>query len=391
MRSKIFRDREKLSAKFIPYFSPYRDHHLGRLKEIFTPILKGSRLPAQAVVVGGIGSGKTMTAKQLMRHLESLAGERGVPLLGVYVDCRKERTPGSVVRCLASLFSPQLPLRGFTVEETFFAALREAVKRELAILMVLDGADLILRNHQDMGHLLSRVSEVRPNRGAPSLLITLRSLSVFSEMDPSSVSGLRKNVIGLEDYDRDQLTTIVEHRVKGAFKRGSMSKESVRACVDLASEHGFNVKYALELLARAGDLAESAGSRAVSLDHIRSASREVSPLFAFDELGDLSVHEKLVLFSSAQALGSSKRPYLTMGELEETYGRSCVKHGVRPLKHTRLWSVVGTLSQLGFIQKRISGPGLRGRTTLIELPVESKKSLSRELSTLLKGELSRVF
>ncbi len=73
-----------------------------------------------------------------------------------------------------------------------------------------------------------------------------------------------------------------------------------------------------------------------------------------------------------------------MGELEEAYIKLCKIYGLRPVGHTWLWKTVGTLSMLGFLEKRLSGLGRKGKTTLIEVPIKSKKHLYKQLSSLIR-------
>jgi len=61
--------------------------------------------------------------------------------------------------------------------------------------------------------------------------------------------------------------------------------------------------------------------------------------------------------------------------LEEEYQAICNEIGITPISHTWFWNEIKTLSYFGFISRRESGKGYRGRTTLIGLPSFSAKFL----------------
>ncbi len=288
MKSKIFKDREALTSGYTPKLSPYRDYQLRRLIDAFTPILKESEPPVQVVAYGGIGVGKTMVARQMRHSLEFKACKEEASLRCIHIDCMKERTLGGIIRLLASLFSPTMPLRGYSLEETFLTAIREARAKRLRVLLIIDGADPIFKSNPKMAVLLSRMYEVSPKHTNPSLLITLRSLDVFSQMEPWAIRSLRKNVIEFDNYDRDQLEAILKYRVRYAFQRRALPKETLASCIDLASDQGGNMKYVLELLKKAGERAESSGRSVVTFNHISKAVEQISPSFTFEELEDLS-------------------------------------------------------------------------------------------------------
>ena len=89
-------------------------------------------------------------------------------------------------------------------------------------------------------------------------------------------------------------------------------------------------------------------------------------------------------------MANTYKAYVTMGELEEEYNEVCKEIKERPVKHTWIWKMVNNLSQLGFISRKLSGKGVKGKTSLIGLPSFSAEVLNQFLrDELYESNLKR--
>ena len=75
---------------------------------------------------------------------------------------------------------------------------------------------------------------------------------------------------------------------------------------------------------------------------------------------------------------SETTEFVSMGKLKSQYNEICKKNSIKPINHTWFWLTIRDLADLGFINKRLSGKGMRGRTTLISLP-ENSQSFFRNI------------
>jgi cell division control protein 6 len=98
-----------------------------------------------------------------------------------------------------------------------------------------------------------------------------------------------------------------------------------------------------------------------------------------EELAYLTMHQKLLLMAISKLLKKGDSTYVTIGEVEESYGALCESMNVTAYKHTQVWSDVNELSRKGIIETQLSGKGVRGRTTMIGLSLVSAKELMGEL------------
>jgi archaeal cell division control protein 6 len=140
-----------------------------------------------------------------------------------------------------------------------------------------------------------------------------------------------------------------------------------------------DARYALDLVYRAGKLADMSESPHVLPENIRSAKASLPPQFRKEELSYLSRHQRLILLAVSNLLKKGDSTFVTIGEVEKSYGALCESIGVGPNHHTQVWSDINELSRKGIVDTQLSGRGVRGRTTLVGLSLVSAKELVVEL------------
>ncbi len=78
-----------------------------------------------------------------------------------------------------------------------------------------------------------------------------------------------------------------------------------------------------------------------------------------------------------------------MGEVEKAYKIVCEEYKEVPRAHTQFWKYIRNLSSCGILSTRISGKGLRGKTTLIGLTSPSPSIIKKQLESSLE-EMSKM-
>ena len=88
--SLIFRDREKLTPRYIPQTLPHREGEVSFLSSFYRDVLEyPSRSHLRAVqIVGAVGSGKTAVARLFGERFEAEARKMKVDLKHVYVNMK---------------------------------------------------------------------------------------------------------------------------------------------------------------------------------------------------------------------------------------------------------------------------------------------------------------
>ncbi|MDW8041117.1 MAG: ORC1-type DNA replication protein [Nitrososphaerota archaeon] len=386
----VFKDETKLDINYVPRKLVHREAEMRLLGAFFNFLLTTPEKMAQRVlIVGDVGTGKTVLSQRFGLDLAQQARQRGINLSYVHVNCRQYR--GSLFLILhhaVSAFHPNFPKRGFSAEELLNIFLQVLDENNAYVLLTLDELEsLIEREGSEAVYKLTRLQEVRLNKPQRvSFIGILKSLKAIEGLDASTRSTLQTNIVKLERYSKKQLVDIINDRVQLAFKQSTVIDETVDFIAELASLEGGNARFAIELLWRAGKYADAEDLNVVTPECVRKAVSSVFAMAKKSDLASLSLHEKLFLLGIARFFKENMdRAYASLTEVEQSYAVACEEFNAQPHTHTQLWKYLQTFSTLGIIKKSVSTVG-RGRTTLIYLPGVSAYELEREVSAFLERE-----
>ncbi len=368
----LFKDEGKLSPEYVPLRLPHREPQVNELSKMFRSMIESpGSMFIKAWLVGGVGTGKTATSKRFGHLLEREALRRGVNLRYLHVNCYRDRTLFVVAKRMAQRVLPSVPERGFSAQELLDMAWRALEDQEAYMLVVLDEVDYLVKlSGESSLYSLLRLSDERLNVPQRlSMVMVSRSHPSTYLLSDAVVSSSTRNIIKFEPYTSRQLLDILRDRVEEAFVEGVVEDEALTMIADLAGVDGHgtgDARFALELLWRAGKLAEMKGFKRVKPELVREAYVEAHPLINKGDLRSLTKHELLLLLAVARRLKKTGRAYTSTGEVEQEYIGLCSSMGERPRKHTQVWSLLKKLSAMGFVTSKVSTTA-RGRTTLIGL------------------------
>jgi len=201
-------------------------------------------------------------------------------------------------------------------------------------------------------------------------------------LERGTISTLQKNVIHFKKYNTCQLYDIIKMRIDEAFYENIVTEESLKLIADIASEYG-DARYALELLWRAGKNVDLNQDPFITPDHVRKAKSNISPAIKENLIRDLTVDQKLLLLTIARQFRQKDKAYLTMKEVVSGYILICEEYEMKAKKHTKIWENVQDLNNLGIINTKISGIGMRGKTTLIGLSEVSSEIIEQTIISQL--------
>lgn len=388
--SSVFKDESKLDINYVPQQLLHREPQLNILNHFFRFVVENpGKMTQRALIVGKIGTGKTVLSQNFGLNIAKEAKQRNINLNYVHVNCRECK--GSLFMILQRTimkFYPTFPRRGYSAEELLQALMQVLDDKDAYLILTLDEMESLIRSEgSDPLYNLSRIQEDRIN--APkrlSLICILRQPEYLESLDPSTRSTLQRNIIQLEEYSESQLEDILDNRLHLAFRDGTVPTQTMRLIAELGYSEGGNARYAIELLWRAGKYADASEIRQVSPECVRKAVISVYPVVRRDTIPAFSIHEKMFLLGVARHFKQVDSAYMSMGEAEEAYSLVCEEYGKRQRGHTQLWKYVKALSADGIIETLVSGAGHRGKTTLISLPRVPASDLEQELVKLLLGE-----
>jgi len=366
-RSSVIKDVSCLDFDYIPKELPHRESQLQLLAQLFRPLL--SQVSQNGVIVGPVGTGKTVIAKTFCQKLVTAARSKQVFIEYVHINCRKRSTDAMVLLGILNHFDSRFPDRGFSVQEMLEVLRKQLIRRNAQLIVVLDEADALLKKSgSDLIYDLTRFSDEQQQEKTPISLLLISQKQVIELMDDAALSTFkRSNIINVGKYQRNELYDIIMQRVDLAFNPGIVEEDSIDLIADIAEEWG-DARFAIELLGKAGVAADNRHEERVNPEHVRAAKAETYSVVTETKLKNLERHQLLTLQAIAKRLHHDGTAYVNTGDAEKTYALVCEEHEETPRAHTMFWHYLKDVEDAGFITLKKSGKGQLGTTQLISLP-----------------------
>ena len=385
-RESVFTDVGKLSPDYVPKVLVHRDRESRQLVRMFKPLIE-TGMSQRVLITGSVGVGKTALSKRFGEDIQPIARKAGIKLDYVHVNCRKSRTPYAVLIELVQHYNPRWPYRGVGPERLLKMVVDYLVSHEEYLMVGLDEVDFFVKlNGPDLIYSLTRAFEEVEGPNRISIIAISRDPSFLRTLDAATQSSFMHNRIELDKYSAPQLADILRSRIKEAFKPGAVEEDTITLIADVASRWG-DARLALELLLRAGMMADEEGSEVVLPEHARKAKAEVYPEIKREVLKELQPHEQLLLLALARKLRMTKAAYALTGEVERSYRVVCEEFGEKPRGHTQLWSYLKRMEGLGLVDLKVAPKRPRGRTQQISIPDVPVSVLEEELEQLLRSQV----
>ncbi len=380
--ARVLKDPSKLSFDYVPEKLVHREKHMERLWMLFRPVLE-SGVSQTAFLIGNVGTGKTATSKRFCLDLVKEGAAMGKAMDFIVVNCRQRNTESSVLLRLVTHFDERFPDRGFSTAEMLRTLHKHLDRQKVHLVVVLDEADVLLRKGVgDLIYHLSRFDEEKVGGKASMSLILISQRYLLDMLDPASMSTFRRaNAIIFDRYTAEELRDIVASRVPLAFYPGTVPQSTVDLIADASGELG-DARFAIEILEKAGMLAEEEGSQQVTPENVRTAKALTYNVVTSSKIEVLDVQKKLVLLAVARA--SREQAYVTTREVEGAYKVAAEEYGERPRGHTQFWAYLQQLGNEGLVETKVTGDPSGGRTTYISVPDMPVKVLRELLEDMLK-------
>ena len=380
----VFKDQRTLSFDYVPQRLVHREAQMKKLVMLYRPVVE-SNLSQNAVLTGSVGTGKTATAKRFCTDLKDFAEKQQKAVDWVLVNCRQRNSESSAVLHVVNHFQPNFPDRGFSITEMLRILRKDLEKRKVHLVIVLDEADVLLKKAgPDIIYKLTRFGEEKVDGRDLVSLMLISQKNIFELLDASSTSTFKRtNVVEFGKYSSDELRDIVKTRAELAFHDGAIDDDAISLIAEVSSEWG-DARFAIEILEKAGMLADEESAGRISVEHVRGAKAEAYSSITESKLAGLDRHQKLSLLGIARA--SRGKAYVTTGETESAYKVACEEYSEKPRAHTAFWGLMKDLDMLGVVSAKKSGPGISGKTTVITLLDIPAKVLEQRMRQMLKDE-----
>ncbi|MEM0120951.1 MAG: orc1/cdc6 family replication initiation protein [Thermoprotei archaeon] len=366
-RSRIFKNRSVLVSDFVPLTLPHRENEITRLAQILSPALSGTR-PNNVFMYGLTGTGKTAVAKYVSNMLTDEATHRGSPTTVIYVNARKDDTSYRIITQIGRLLDLELPFTGLSVAEVYSRVVGQIDKRGGIIIITIDEIDNLVReSNLNLLYKLSRInSDLRSAQ--VSLIGITNDARVLEVLDPRVKSSLGEEEIVFAPYNAEQLRDILYARVHDAFVDGSLEDDVIPYVASLAAKDHGDARKAVDLLRKAGEVAERLDSNKVCIEHVKQALSEIEVDTTLEIVTKLPLHSKLVLASTLEL--QNKKEMVVTGDIYTSYVMLCKKTGLEPLTSRRVSEILNELDMVGIISTKILNRGRFGRTKRVVLNIK---------------------
>jgi archaeal cell division control protein 6 len=322
--SSIFRDRSKLSPRYIPEELPHRQAQIEQIVHVFSEASRDpEKFPLTVLhVIGPAGIGKTSTVIRSSKMLEEQFARSRLALKTAYINLKLQGgNKYAIYRFLLERISPELPAQGLSAEEMLRYLLRYLRENRQYALIVMDEIDYLIKTSKDSSIIydLTRLNEFEPERSCniKGAVFIARSTEFYSRLDSAELSTLGRVPMEFKPYSLRQVSDILESRCAQAFNPRAIGSDVIDkvSSITTSTEVNSDVRYALDLLLYAGNLAESQGAGRVTLDHVRKVHGQVHPSITTEEIEQLSRNHLISLVAVVRALRAKRKPYVELKDV----------------------------------------------------------------------------
>ena len=339
--SSIFRDRSRLSPRFIPDELPHRQGQIRQIVHVFSgTITDPDKFPPTVLqVIGPAGIGKTSTVIISSRQIEEQFKKNRLHLKTAYINLKLQGgNKFAIYRFLLERIAPTLPAQGLSAEEMLRYLLQYLRENKEFALIIMDEIDYLIKTSKDSSIIydLTRLNEFEPDKpcNIKGVVFIARSTEFYSRLDPAELSTLGRMSIEFKPYSAAQVSDILESRCAQAFASKSVGSDIIDkvASITTSEEVKGDVRYALDLMLYAGNLAESEGTGRVTLDQIRKVHGQIHPSLTTEEIDQLSKPQILSLVALVRALKVKKKPYAELKEIRLHADELASQFGIKKLE-----------------------------------------------------------
>ncbi|MFX1477587.1 MAG: Cdc6/Cdc18 family protein [Promethearchaeota archaeon] len=369
---RIFNNRDALEPSYIPEDLPHRDVQIKDIAEKTACALLGDA-PPTFLCYGQTGTGKTATIRYVSQKLAQQSSK--IKPWWIYINCNIVSTPYRILAHIYNTISRQekIPPTGLPKDIIFkrlLGLLDSKVKNSICFL-VLDEIDILVdkKGGNEILYDLARFNE-NLDQCRSSLIGISNKLKFRDNLDPRILSSLGEEHIVFPSYDAGELRDILNERAKIAFNEGVLKEEVIPLCAAIAAKEHGDARKALQLLRKAGELAEQAQSKIVTLKYVEKAQEDLEKDYVVEYVKGLPLQAQLVLASIYLIQKFSPDHIIISGDIYNVHSeiRSLIP-GIRPLTKRRISDYISELSLAGIITAEIKSMGHYGRTKIIKLDI----------------------
>jgi len=351
-----------------------REKQLTRIISHLTPVLDCA--PPPALIYGPTGSGKTVSLIHVLSTFGNVAERHGIEFQYLYIDLTSPKTYFGALNEIAMALdtSSRKYRKGIPIEYMQDRIHRSIVQNKGYLILLIDEIDNIRPNPDA---LLTYLVKTLPRKVSCKIVLILLTnrLDWEKTLDPRILSFLKKTDIIFEPYDALDLLEILKLRTEKALRTDKVDEAALNKVAAYASRETGDARRAVELLAKAVEVAE-AESGFLGIDEVDLAESKLEVDKTIELINALATQQRIALQACYTILMKGKTKVHT-GQVYEVYRDLCQGNGSRPLTQRRFCDMISFLDLYGLINARVVSMGRYGKTREImrSLPEKVMKAL----------------
>jgi cell division control protein 6 len=338
--SIIFKDRKKLSPRYLPKEIPHREKQIDLLIRTFLDIKEDpDKFPLTIQqIIGPAGIGKTSTVIKFSNILENELRKSKINIKIVYINLKLQGgNKYAIYKYLLSCIAPELPAQGLSAEEMLRQMLDYLIINNVYSIVILDEIDYLIKIAKEIGIIydLTRLNEFDPSKkcNVNGVIFIARSTEFYEKLDEAELSSMGRAYIEFPNYTIEQISDILIRRSSDAFQDNVIGTDIIDWIAKIVVSPVVNgdIRYALDLLSYAGNLAESEGTERVLIDHVKKINKQIYNGITDDDIKELSNIQIIVLLGIIKGLKIKNRDYVDLKEIRMQSLEISEKYKIRKL------------------------------------------------------------
>ncbi|MBN1941506.1 MAG: AAA family ATPase, partial [Candidatus Diapherotrites archaeon] len=347
---EIFKDERFLYPEFVPERLPHRDSEIDSIVFALKPVSAGKK-PENVFLVGAPGTGKTVTAKFVLKELEEYS-DRAKSL---YLNCFRVSTRHAALTEISNFLGNPISRRGTSSDEAFDGVLSAFKKISFTPILVFDELDQLVYSGEasKLFYDLLRVFEFTKARFG--LVLISNYYEALAKLDSRVKSSLSPQPIHFQAYNPMQLKDILRERAQYAFHENGIDSEAISLAAAHAAKRGGDARIAIEVLLKAGRLAEKQNSEKLMPGHLNLVFASVEDRAMQKAAPALTEQDNLILSLLP------KEGKISSGILFEKF----IEKTRQEISQRRFRAFVTKLEKMNLLECEFTGKGARGRTRMV--------------------------
>jgi cell division control protein 6 len=338
--SIIFKDRKKLSPRYLPKEISHREKQIDLLVRTFLDIKDDpDKFPLTVIqIIGPAGIGKTSTVIKFSDILDNELRKSKINIKIVYINLKLQGgNKYAIYKYLLSCIAPELPAQGLSAEEMLRQMLDYLILNNVYSIIILDEIDYLIKISKEIGIIydLTRLNEFDPSKkcNVKGVIFIARSTEFYEKLDEAELSSMGRAYIEFPNYTIGQVSDIIIRRSKDAFQDNVIGTDIIDWIAKIVVSPIVNgdIRYALDLLSYAGNLAESEGTEKVLLDHVKKINKQIYNGITDDDIKELSKLQIIILLGIIKGLKIKNRDYVDLKEVRMQSLEIAEKYKLRKL------------------------------------------------------------